>query len=341
MKNSLFILFLLISTLTFSQVGGTKIYNFLNVSTSARQAALGGEVLTLYDDVNQPLWNPSTINKNIDNQASVSYVDFLADINYGSFAYAHLINRHSGTLHVGATYVNYGKFIGADENGIETGNFSAKDLSFSLGYAYRIPKSHVHTGINLKYISSSIENYSSSGLALDFGLTYFDNTKPYIISAVIRNIGYQVSIFDEVREELPLEIAIGASYRLENVPLQWHVTIDNLQQWNVAVKNPSDSQTSIEGETSNAKITFLDNAFRHVIVGAELFPDKVFNLRLGYNFRRGKELKLTESRTFSGLSLGFGLKIGRLKLNYAFTKYHPVSNTNTFTLNIDLSKKIF
>ncbi len=341
MKNTLFILFLLISTITFSQVGGTKIYNFLNVSTSARQAALGGEVLTLYDDVNQPLWNPSTINKNIDNQASVSYVDFLADINYGSLSFAHLINRHFGALHAGVTFVNYGKFIGADETGIETGTFSARDLSLSLGYAYRIPKSHIHAGVNLKYISSSIENYTSSGLALDFGLTYFDDTKPYIISAVIRNIGYQVSVFDEIRESLPLEIAIGASYRLENVPLQWHITIDNLQKWKVGVQNPSDSQTSIDGETSNKNITILDNAFRHVVIGAEFFPNKPFNLRLGYNFRRGKELRLTESRTFSGLSLGFGLKMGRLKLNYAFTKYHPVTNTNTFTLNIDLSKKTF
>lgn len=341
MKNTLFIIIMFFSTLTFSQVGGEQVFNFLNVSTSARQAALGGEVLTLYDDVNQPLWNPSTINKNIDNQASVSYVDFLADVNYGSLAFAHLINRRFGTLHAGVTYVNYGKFIGADENGIETGTFSAKDLSFSVGYAYRIPKSHIHAGINLKYISSSIENYTSNGVALDFGLTYFDDTKPYIFSAVIRNIGYQVHKFDETRESLPLEIAVGASYRLENVPLQWHITIDNLQKWKVGVENPSDSQTTIEGETSNKSITFLDNAFRHIVIGAEFFPNKPFNLRFGYNFRRGKELRLTESRTFSGLSFGFGLKMGRLKLNYAFTKYHPVSNTNTFTLNIDLSKKTF
>jgi len=341
MREKLFILFFLFSALTFSQVGGEQVFNFLNVTTSARQAALGGEVLTLYDDVNQPLWNPSTINKEIDNQASASYVDFLADINYGSLTFAHLINRHFGTLHAGVTYVNYGKFIGADETGAETGSFSARDLSLSLGYAYRIPKSNIYAGVNLKYISSSIENFTSSGVALDFGLTYFNDNKPYIISAVIRNIGYQISVYDEVRESLPLEIALGASYKLENVPLQWHVTINNLQQWNVGVPNPSDSQTTIGGETTNDNITFMDNAFRHVVVGAELFPDRVFNLRLGYNFRRGKELRLTESRTFAGLSFGFGLKMGRLKFNYAFTKYHPVTNTNTFTLHIDLSKKTF
>jgi len=335
------ILFLLLSTLTYSQVGGGLVFNFLNVTTSARQAALGGEVLTLYNDINQPLWNPSTINKELDNKLSASYVDFLADVNYGSLSFAHLINRRFGTLHAGITYVNYGKFIAADENGVETGTFNARDLSVSVGYAYRIPSSHFYAGTNVKFISSSIENYTSSGAALDLGLTYFDDTKPYIFTAVIRNVGYQITAFDEVRESLPLEIAVGASYKLENVPLQWHVTINSLQKWDVSVQNPSDSQTTIGGETSNNKISFVNNAFRHVVVGAEFFPEKGFNLRLGYNFRRGRELRLTESRTFAGLSAGFGLKMGRLKFNYAFTKFHPVSNTNTFTLNINLSKETF
>lgn len=341
MKYIKIIIFLFYSSLIFSQVGGEKVFNFLNVTTSARQAALGGEILTLYDDIDQPLWNPSSINKELDNIVSASYVDFLADVNYGSLSFAHLINRRFGTLHAGITYVNYGKFIAADENGIETGTFNARDLAFSVGYAYRIPKSDFYAGTNLKWISSSIENFTSSGLALDFGLTYFNDTKPYIFSAVIRNIGYQITAFDEVKESLPIEIAVGASYKLEDIPLQWHVTINSLQKWDVSVQNPSDSQTTIGGETTNEKISFLNNAFRHIVIGAEFFPDKGFNVRLGYNIRRGKELRLTDSRTFAGLSAGFGLKMGRLKLNYAFTKFHPVTNTNTFTLNFNLAKRTF
>ena len=50
------------------QVGGENVYQFLNVSTSARQIALGGEILTLLDDVNQPTWNPSVISEEIDNK---------------------------------------------------------------------------------------------------------------------------------------------------------------------------------------------------------------------------------------------------------------------------------
>ncbi len=341
MKCVALIIILLTSALTFSQVGGERIFNFLNVSTSAHQAALGGEALTLYNDIDQALWNPSVINKEMDNQLAVSYVDFLADISYGSFSFAHLINRRIGTVHAGITYVDYGKFIAADENGEETGTFKAKDLAFSIGYAYQVLRSDFYAGVNIKLISSSIENYSSTGAAFDVGLTYFNDTKPFIFTAVVRNIGYQITAFDEIRESLPLEIAIGASYKLDNVPLQWHITIDNLQKWNVSVRNPSDRQTTIGGNSKNDKISFIGNAFRHMVIGAEFFPDKGFNLRLGYNFRRGRELRLTESRTFAGLTAGFGLKMRRLKLNYAFSKFHPASNTNTFTLHINLSKKTF
>jgi hypothetical protein len=56
----------------YAQVGGENVYQFLNLSTSARQIALGGEVLTLTDDVNQPIWNPSTINEDLDGKLTVN-----------------------------------------------------------------------------------------------------------------------------------------------------------------------------------------------------------------------------------------------------------------------------
>jgi len=338
MKNGIIILFLCITSFGFGQVGGERVFNFLNVPTSARQAGLGGEALTLINDINQPLWNPSLINPEIDNQASVSYVDFLADINYGSLSFAHLFSRRVGTFHAGVTFVNYGEFIAANEDGTETGTFKARDLAFQIGYSYTLPWEGFFVGANVKFISSSIENFTSSGIAADFALTYHNEFKPYLFTAVIRNIGYQINPFDEVKEKLPLEIALGASYKLENIPLQWHVTINNLQRWNISEENPSDSQTTIGGETTNDKISFVGNAFRHLVVGAEFFPDKGFNLRLGYNFRRGRELRLAETRTFAGITAGFGLQMGRFKFNYAFSKFHPESNTNTFSLNIDLAK---
>lgn len=341
MKIRFSIVCALIFQMTLAQVGGERIYNFLNIPTAAPQAALGGEILTLNDDVNQPLWNPSTISKFMDNQVSVNYVNYLADINIGSATFAHTINRRFGTIHAGVQYINYGEFIGADEEGIETGDFSARDLAVSIGYAYNIPRSDFYAGINLKLLSSKIENFTSSGGAIDLGLLYYSDLRPYAFTAVIRNLGYQFSPYDEKREDIAYDIAVGASYELADVPLKWHLTINGLQQWNIAVSNPSNDETDLDGNTSSENITVFQNAIRHFVIGAEFFPRKKFNLRLGYNFRRAAELSLTDTRTFAGISAGFGLKAGRLQLDYAFTKYHPVTNSSTFTLYIDLTRRGF
>jgi hypothetical protein len=335
------ILFLFSFGMASAQVGGERIYNFLNIPTSAAQAALGGEILTIKDDVNQPLWNPATISRYMDNQVGVNYVNYLADVNMGSVTFAHLINRRFGTLHGGIQYIDYGDFIGANEDGVETGDFGARDLAISIGYAYNINLSDFYIGANLKFLSSKIENYTSQGAAMDLGIYYFSDFRPYSFTAVIRNVGYQFSPYDEKREDIAYDIAVGASYQLKDVPLKWHFTINSLQQWNIAVANPSNDNTDLDGNSTSEDINFFTNAIRHFVIGAEFFPERKFNLRFGYNFRRAAELNLTESRTFAGISAGFGLKMGRLKLDYAFTKYHPVSNSSTFTLYIDLTRKGF
>lgn len=334
--STLFFLFTI--NALFSQVGGEHIYNFLNVTTSARNAALGGNVLTFTDDVNQASWNPAMINQDMDNQLGVNYVNFLADINYGSLNFAHLFSHRFGTMHAGITFVDYGKMIGADAQGNETGTFKAQDIAVSLGYARQIPWESVYVGANIKWINQTIENYSSNGVSADIGVVYYQDRVPYKITAVIRNIGYQITLFDETREKLPLDIAFGFSYQLEALPLQWFITLDHLQQWQIAVVNPSDNETSIDGTVTEKAPNFFDNATRHLTVGGELFSTKSFNLRMGYNFRRAKELRLTEARTFAGFSFGIGLKLShRMTFNYAYAKYHPVSNASTFSLQFDLN----
>jgi hypothetical protein len=339
MRGRLLLILLLLSSMSYAQVGGESVYNFLNVPTSARQASLGGKVLTLLDDVNQPLWNPSTINIEMDNQLSVNYLNFLTDISYASVTFAHMINRNIGTVHGGITYANYGEFIQADEQGNETGTFKAYDMALSIGYTTQLPFSDIYIGANVKLVNSVIAEYSSFGAVADFGLTYTNEHEPYVFSIVARNIGYQITTFDGTQEKVPIELAAGLSYRLENVPLKWYLTLDNLQKWNVAKPNPSNAVTDINGNVIQEEIGFLDNAIRHVVVGAEFFPEGLFNLRLGYNFRRAKELQLTDIRTFAGFTAGFGLQMRRMKINYAFAKYHPEANTSTFSLSIDLSKR--
>jgi hypothetical protein len=339
-RTLLFASFFLFCTVLYGQVGGKSVYQFLNLVTSPRQSALGGKTLTIFDqDVNQAHFNPATINPEMDNHLSLNYGNYYSEVTYGTASYAYTYDRHVQTFHAGINYVNYGTFEGYDENGTPTTSFTGSDIALSFGYAYNIPYTGFHIGANAKLINSTLESYSSFGGAIDLGALYVDEDNAINYAFVVRNIGTQFTTFAGTQEKLPLEVMAGISQQIENVPIRWHLTLENLQQWNVTFSNPARAQNSIDGSSTPEKTSIFNNALRHVIFGLELFPQKGFNLRLGYNFRRAEELRLLEQRNFSGISLGFGLKMGRLKLDYSYSRYTLAANTSLFGLTINFQEQ--
>jgi len=135
---------------------------------------------------------------------------------------------------------------------------------------------------------------------------------------------------------LPMEIIAGISQEVENVPLRWHLTLENLQQWNIAFSNPNRAQQSIDGSSTEEKVSFFNNALRHLILGGELFPGRAFNLRLGYSFRRGEELRVVDKRNFSGISMGMSLRFNKIRFDYSYSRYTLAANTSLFGLMINL-----
>lgn len=333
------LLFLLFSvcTVSYSQIGGKYTYQFLNLVTSPRQAALGGKTITIYDDdVNQAHFNPATINAEMDNHLAINYGSYFGEVTYGTASYAYTYDRHLQTFQVGINYVNYGKFDGYDENGQSTSQFTGSETALSFGYAYNLPNTNIFLGASGKLISSTLESYNSFGGAVDLGAVLIDEANDVNWALVIRNIGTQFTTYNGTNEKLPLEIMVGVSQELENVPIRWHLTLDNLQQWNISFSNPNQSQGSLDGSSNEQKVSAVGNALRHIIFGFELFPKRSFNLRLGYNFRRAEELLVLEQRNFSGISVGFGLKLNKLKFNYSYSRYTLAGNTSLFGLTVNL-----
>lgn len=328
---------LVYSAASFAQLGGEATYQFLNLVSSPRQAALGGKVLTNYDyDVTGALYNPATINAEMDNQLALNYSSYLGGISYGTAAYAYTWDRHVQTFHIGMTYINYGTFDGYDQNGVSTGTFTGNEAALSFGYAYNIPFSDFYLGANAKIITSKLEQYNSIGGALDLGAMYINEDLEFHAALTIRNLGMQFTTYAGMQERLPLEINLGLSQTLENVPIRWHLTFENLQEWPIGVSNPARATTDLDGNQTQEKVGFLNETLRHTILGAELFPDRGFSVRLGYNFRRAEELRIVDQRNFSGLSFGIGLKLNKMRFSYTHARYTGASNTSFFGLQIDL-----
>ncbi len=234
------------------------------------------------------------------------------------------------------TYINYGQFDGYDEQGVSTGSFTGNEAALSFGYAKQIGYSDFYLGGNVKFITSKLEQYSSLGVAVDAGLMYIDEDIEFQATLVVRNFGTQITTYAGTNEPLPFEVDIGMSQTLENIPIRWHLTFENLQKWPIGRPNPARATTDLEGNQTQEKVGFFGNVFRHTIIGAELFPDKGFSLRIGYNFRRAEELRILEQRNFSGLSAGISIKLNKLRFSYTHAKYTSAANANFFGLQIDL-----
>lgn len=337
LKKIITISYLFLFAVTYAQVGGENTYQFLNLVSSPRQAALGGKVLTNVDyDVTQGLFNPATINADMDKQLALNYVSYLGGISYGTAAYAYTVDRRTKTFHAGITYINYGSFDGYDEDGNSTGTFSGNETALSFGYATQIGYSDFYIGANAKLITSKLEQYNSFGAAADIGLLYINEALDFNAALTVRNLGTQITTYAGLQESLPFEVNFGMSQTLENVPIRWHITLENLQEWPIARPNPARSTSDLSGNQTDEKIGFLGQVMRHSIFGAEIFPEGGFNIRLGYNFRRGEELRIVDQRNFSGLSAGFSLKMNKMRFSYTHAKYTSAANSNFFGLQIDL-----
>lgn len=335
MKNLFVILLVFVTQQLFSQAGGETIYTFLNAPTSPKQIALGGSVLTSQNDVSQLLWNPSSANSEVDGDLAVNYVNYIADISVGSMVYAKSIKPEYGTAFLGIQYFDYGTLDRTDASGPTVlGSFTAKDLAFSLGYGYRFQQ--VSFGLSLKYVSSKIDTFTSDAFLYDFGLTYFHPEKPFIAALTVRNSGKQATTFIDTREKVGKIVTISAEYTLEHVPLKFYGALDEVNNWDISASNPSKTKVGLNNEITLEKITKAENALRHLSIGAELWPEKKLNARIGYNHRRAKEFQLEEVRTGSGFSYGFGFNTKWVKFDYAFSKFQEGAKYSTFGLTIHI-----
>jgi len=299
----------------------------MNIPISPKQAALGGDAVSVRDyDPSFSAVNPALMNLEMDNRISGNYAAYLADTHWGSInfvkdlEYGHLIS-------VNARYLDYGEIPRTDEFGNSLGTFNALDASIGAGYAYQFEDEWT-IGANLNLITSKIDNYTSIALLANIGINYYRKENKESFGLVFRNFGRQLKTFNGKKEDPPFRIDAGYTRILPEFPLAITLTAHDLQKFDIS------SPTNVNGQETSVVQKIAD----HLSIGAELFPEDSFNIRLGYNVRRGSELAVAEQRNFSGLSAGFGINISWLKFDYTHVRYHNAANMNFFGLTLDLYK---
>ena len=324
-----------------AQTGGGNTYEFLNLSSSARIAALGGKLVPVKDnDLNLIFSNPALLNPEMDRQLTFSGVGYFADIKYGYAAYASDY-ENLGTFAAGMHYVNYGDFMETDVNGQVMGEFSAAEYCLNLSYARPLYDSSLSVGATLKTIYSSLADYSSFGMAVDIGVNYYYEKRLFNFSLVAKNAGRQISYYTSGNNEpLPFEVDLGFSKKLAKAPFRLSVTYQHLEKFDMTYTNPADESEidPITGEPQTEKITFGDKLLPHFILGGEILISKNFHVRAGYNFKRRKELGVESKMGTVGLSWGFGFRVSKFHLSYGRATYHLAGASNHFSLSANLGE---
>lgn len=326
----------------FGQIGGTTVYNFLNLHSNAKINALGGYAISIYDaDVNLALQNPALLKPEMHNQATMNYMRFVSDISAGYFGYGYSIDSLN-TLSAGIQYINYGNFTRTNENGEVLGDFTASEHNIHISYGRKL-REKLSLGATLKFINSSLSVYQSIGLATDLGINYFDPENLFSVSGVISNAGMQLTTYtDNNRENLPLNVMVGFSKKFLHNPLRISVTAHHLEKPGkllyVNEARPGQNRDLETGKVVLDKITVVDKIAAHLNVSTEILLGKFMYVGFGYNHLRRYEMKLANSSGVAGFSWGFGLKFKKFQLAYGSSAYHAAYSTNSFSFALFINE---
>ncbi len=300
MKKAVFaVLFTFFALLAEAQDSQTA-FNFLRLPVSAHAAALGGDNISIPDDdASMVFHNPALINYATDRTLNLNMMTYMEGALTASASFLRAVGDRA-TWSVQARFISYGEMRETTYLGEQTGTFGAKDIAVGGTFAYGLAD-HLNGGITAKFVTSYIDHYSSLAAAVDLGLNYELEESEWNIAVVARNLGGQLTAYEDDFERMPLDLQVGVSKRLTGSPLRFSATLVRLNDWQYGIG-------------------------KHLVVGADLLLGSQFYVAAGYNALRASEMKIAsgdgESAHGAALSFGAGMMLERLKLQVAYAKYH-------------------
>lgn len=338
--NRLLPLLCVFTTLSaFGQIGGTTGYNFLNLPFNARVGGLGGDFITVRDnDVNLGIQNPALLNEKMHGRGSLNQGLFAGGVNSGGLNYAHTFGKITGAAHF--RYVSYGQMQRTDINGADLGTFSPGDFVLGASAGKSINE-RMHIGATLNFIYSQMDNYVSFGNSLDIGGCYTNDDRRLVISGVVKHLGVQWKSYNNARNPLPLEVQMGISHKLAHAPFRFSLLAQHLEQWDITYNDPNAKpQTDpLTGEVIEVKTAgFGEKLMHHFAVQTEILFGSKLHLRVGFDYHRRQELKVTQRPGIAGFSFGAGLYFKRFTIDYGILSYSAAGVQNMLSLTVPLVK---
>ncbi|CUT01301.1 PorV/PorQ family protein [Candidatus Chrysopegis kryptomonas] len=299
--------------------------DFLNIGVGGRALGMGGAFTSIANDVTAGYWNPAGLAEISNSQIILMHDErFAGIVNYDYIAFAFKpSNSYSlaiSLIRIGVDDIPFTENAFFDNNGngifdpdvdrLDPERFSFVSSSdwvgiFSLG---KISDGKLSIGGNVKLIYRKIEKNNGIGIGFDFGVKY--KISNFAIGAVLKDATSTLVAWNTGRNELIApSLSTGISREFQILWGKFTPAIDLILRF--------------EGRKRTAFLgtNFLSADFN---IGAEYTFKEIISIRTG----------LTENKEFT---LGTGLKLNRLDIDYSFAKFNSeLGNTHRISVKFTI-----
>ena len=290
--------------------------NWLKLETGARGVGMAGAMVAAGTGVSAITYNPSSIGFIKGSELYYSKTNYLAGISHSSMAYGtqvtptdfvafHLFSFNSGKMDVTNAFFPDGTGEEFDVTGLSLRGTYAKILTDRLKF-----------GVSIKYIRESIYTTAMQTVAIDLGSNFDTGIYGIILGMSVSNFGPDVQFSGEGLEQqvadtlsvdgtlskLTDEFPIPMSFRLG---IKKDVFNDSIHKLTVAIDGVNPIDYVVTGNIG-LEYSWLETAY--VRGGTHLNHDT------------------------ASFTIGAGIKIGNIFVDYAFANYGILENTNQFGL---------
>ncbi len=271
---------------------------WLKFPSSARSASMAGAGAALAQGADSLLHNPAGLAFLERNQAAFMHNAWAQDAAIEHASYARGLDEASAYA-ASFDFLSFGaveKVSVAGGAPTILGSFNPSAWHLDFGYGRNI--AGIALGLNLKYLSQSLDGTSASAYGADLGAMTRFGDSGFSLGAAAQHFGSQLA-----GASLPLNIRAGLAYQ---------------------VKAAESDQLSIAVDV-NAPLA--DSAASTVAVGMEYWFKEALALRGGYKVSRDASLG-----GHAGLSAGIGAKYKWLALDYAYHSLGDLGAGNLVSL---------
>jgi tetratricopeptide (TPR) repeat protein len=269
---------------------------FLKNGGGVRPAGMGEAFGAVVGDPNAVFWNPAGLTGIPNTSLEASHTEFLVDSRFENLTFATKWNAdHAFGMNA---YFGYsGEIEKINASGEMLSPYRVYDLYATAAYGFRLDYRHA-VGLGVKMIYQKIDSFAAWDWAVDAGFMMLDFLPGLSLAGILRNFGPPMRFFQEAHQ-LPLECILAASCGLfsNRMLLTMDVSLPLMEEmiWKW---------------------------------GGEYNIDEAFFFRAGYRYAQyGNDLG-----PWSGLSLGFGIKVAEYNADYAFTPFEPLGQIHRLGL---------